>query len=197
MDQRPTGDEGHRQSLGFGAAVRDSLFRPRRFFEALDPEGPLLPALGFALLFTFIASLGFALDDYLGVARGAAPDPLFPSTPWYWNLFDWPFILALELLYMSWFHLVLRWRKGAAFGLRASLRAYCYTGAVNLFSLIPFLGVWVVLLWGWWLIFLAFKTVQRTTWTRVITSWLIANALLGLLVFGLIFFAGYFRHYFA
>lgn len=195
MDQCATSDESNRQSLGFGATVRDSLFRPRSFFSTLEPLGPLAPALGYALLFTLVSGLGFALEDYLSAAHGPSSFDFLDTWPWYWDLLDWPLVLAAELLYMAWFHLILRWRGGANFPLRTTLRAYCYTGAVNLLCLIPFLGIWVSMFWGWWLVFFSIKTVQKTTWTRVITSWLIANALLGLLIFGLIFFAGYFRHY--
>jgi len=196
MDQLATSDEGHRQSLSLGATIRDSLFRPRSFFESLDPLGALAPALIYALLFTLIAGLGFALEDYLSAAHGPSTFDLLDTWPWYWDLLDWPLVLAIELLYMAWLHLILRWRGGTTFPLRATLRAYCYGGAVNLFCLIPFLGIWISAFWGWWLVLFSVKTVQRCTWTRVITSWMISNALLGLLVFGVIFLTGYFRHYF-
>ncbi|MCE9625258.1 MAG: YIP1 family protein [Deltaproteobacteria bacterium] len=179
---------------GFWISLRDSLLRPKAFFASLNPMGPWGTALLFAVLTTLIAAIGMALDDYLFPQKGNA---LFEALPWYWDLFDWPIYLVLEFLYLFWFHQILKWRGGTAYPYRASFRAYCYTGAATVFYLIPVAGMWIALAWGFFLIFYSLKTLQKTTWTRVITSWLIANAVLGLGLFLLIFAAGYFRHYFS
>ncbi|MDL1873351.1 hypothetical protein FBR05_14315 [Deltaproteobacteria bacterium PRO3] len=172
--------------------LRDALFRPRTFFNALNPEGPWTSPLLFAAALSLLSGAGFAVNDLLFPQGNALWEPW----PWYWNLFDWPLILALEFLFLAWFHLVLRWRGGAHHPYRATFRAYCYSAAPNILCLLPLLGIWVAILWGLGLSLYAIKTLQRTTWTRVVTSFLIANALLGLVLFGLVFAAGYFLHYF-
>ena len=177
----------------FFTSLRDALIRPKVFYPSLIPEGPWGPPLLFAIGLAIISSVGFAATDFL-----FPQPPLFGMAPWpwYWNLIDWPLLLLFEFLFLAWFHLILRWRKGTTFPFKATFRGYCYSSAPNIFCLIPWVGAWIALLWGLVLSFYGVKTLQRTTWTRVITSFLIANALLGLFIFAIIFAAGYFRQYF-
>lgn len=174
-------------------SFRDSLLRPRYYFSSLSPLGPLGPALWFAILLSILSAAGLALNDFLfplGTAIWPEPDP------WYWNLLDWPLYLALGYLWLAWYNTVLRWRGGTDFPYRASFRAYSYASAPAIFSLIPWIGPWVALAWGLVLAFYAIKTIQRTSWTKVITSFLIANTLLVFALMLLVFVAGYFWHYF-
>lgn len=174
-------------------SFRESVIRPRNFFANLEPKGPLGPALAFVLFFSFIGTLGFAINDLYFPNEGE-----FWTSPWawYWNFIQWPIYLVLEYLGLLWFHYVLRWRGGAAFPFRATFRAYSFSAVPNLFCLIPLFGPWIAIVWGLYLSFLAVKTVQRTSWTRVLTSFFIANAVLALLAMALIFTAGFFWHYF-
>lgn len=173
-------------------SLRDSLFRPRSFFASLQTMGSWPKALLFAALLGLLSSVGFTINDFIfpeGSAFWVGP------WAWYWNLITWPLTLAGECLFLAWFHWVLKWRHGAAFPFKATFRAYAYSAGPNVFNLIPIVGMWIAIVWGLALGFYAIKTLQKTTWTRVITSFLIANALLGLLIFLLIFAAGYFRHF--
>lgn len=174
-------------------SLREALLNPKRFFTALQPLESYGPALLFAVALSILSSIGFALEDLLFPQSGGS---WLETWPWYWNLLDWPLVLAIEFAFLAWFHAVLKWRGGTNYPFKATFRAYCYSAAPNVFSLIPFAGVWVTMIWGTILACYAVKTLQKTTWTRVITSFFIANALLGLLLFAIIFFAGYFRHYF-
>lgn len=174
-------------------SLREALLNPKRFFPTLDPLGSYGPALLFAIALSFLSSIGFAIEDLLFPQNGGS---WLETWPWYWNLLDWPILLAFEFAFLAWFHAVLRWRGGTLHPFKATFRAYCYSAAPNVFAMIPLVGVWIAMIWGTVLACYAVKTLQKTSWTRVITSFLIANALLGLFLFMLIFIAGYFRHYF-
>ena len=177
-----------RTELGFFGAFwqtwRDSVFRPVPFFRSLAARGPRGPALVYFLLVSatglffalywraFEAILGGGSESLIGAEQlGLQLDPgqqvtlLIAGT---FVTFVFLIFLLVPVLYLSAAiaHVAFAAVGAGRQGFDGTFRAFCYSSGPAIFSLFPFFGQPVALVWGSVLLFIAMREVQRTTNTR-------------------------------
>ncbi len=182
-----------------------TLFKPKQFFSQLDPQGSLRRPLSYWILFNLIGSFFISAQVLLftqgELKKGAGLAPGNDWGPFLFAIFAGFLLICLLLLltngiFTGWFHLLLRWRKGTSYPFRSSFRVLCFSSSPYFLFAIPIVGIWLGGLWSTILFLFGIKTIHQTSWTRVITTWIMANALFGFVIFAGVFLAGYFRQYF-
>lgn len=162
-----------------GETIRRSLFEPSRFFRALPLPSPLGPALVYYVLmsvasagimlfwgtfFALFVSPGGALAVLLGVGDGD-----FGA-----RLVDFLLSPLLSLLGLAIgalvIHVALVVFGGARNGFGATLRALAYTGASQLWFILPAIGIFVVM--GWWFVLatIGLREVHGTSTGRAVAA---------------------------
>lgn len=166
---------------GLWATIKGAVFRPTQFFRAMPVTGGMAKPLGFYILLSMLSAtvqtfwnalLFDTLNQYFQFPPEIASHIEFNLgrdlltvgvlTP------------AFSILYIFIFsgimHLALRTLRSGEGGFEGTLRAMAYTNAVAVFSLVPFLGPLVGVLW-WMVIYLiALKEAHRASYGRVLLA---------------------------
>jgi hypothetical protein len=169
------------------------LFRPRRFFARLDPEGSFLTGLAFASVcvgvYAALSTVSSAMVEV--VLRGATL-----TTP---NVIGATLanvgasVLAVWLLTpiaAAVYHLTVRLLVGRTNrGYRATFRVITYSGATDLVGWLPFVGPLVACAWALYLGTLGLRELHMTTTRRALAAVLVptgtvASLGVGWLLFG-------------
>ncbi|MFO7261921.1 MAG: YIP1 family protein [bacterium] len=180
-----------------GETIRRSLLEPTRFFRAMPVSSPLGPAVVYYLLlavagagitlfwgtvFASFVAPGSFLAVLLGVGDGDFGARLvgFLLSPLSSLVF-----LGIAALIV---HVGLVIFRGAHNGLGATLRALAYTGATQLFVVVPLIGTFAAMAWWFVLAVIGLREVHGTTTGRALAAILapaIALFVLGVILAGL------------
>jgi hypothetical protein len=160
------------------------LFRPRRFFAGLDPEGSYLTPTAFAML-------SFSVYSVLTGIANTAVLAAIEQRPFSWGAglgvgignLVWVFVvLALMPPFAALTHLCVQlFAPRQQAGYRATFRALCYSSAPDLIGWIPVVGIVVDVIWGVVLGTIALREVHHTTTGRALLC-VVVSSVLGLVL---------------
>jgi hypothetical protein len=159
------------------------LFRPRRFFARLDPEGSFLTALAFASgyvgVYAALSTISSALVEVaLHGATLALPNVIGATLA---NI--GASVLAVWVLTpvtAAVYHLFVRLLIGAGHrGYRATFRVLAYAGTADLVGWVPFVGLLLAVLWAVYLGTVGLRELHATTTGRALAALLVPSVLLG------------------
>jgi hypothetical protein len=138
--------------------IRRSLLQPVAFFRDVDPRGPVLAALVYAVVMFWVGmALQLIWEFVLPQPFGSALPPTEGDglktylSPLFLLLFTLlaPIYLPIGLfLYAGLLHLLLLILGGPSRGYVGTLRVLCYSSAPQLFAIVPFCGAFVSLIWS-------------------------------------------------
>lgn len=154
-----------RSELGWLRALIDtigeSLLHPVAFFRKLDPAGPILPAILYAMLLSVAGFVGAAVWQVaFPIPFFGFPPPLQTGEAAAWSLGLMLSVglvgLVLTPLFLvviaAVYHLVLLVLGGPSKGYGATLRVIAYSSGPQVFQLVPFCGA--LLTFGWSMVLL-------------------------------------------
>jgi len=163
-----------RRTYGFLASLwitwRESVFRPVAFFRTLPPRGGIGPPLGFAVLFT---ALGLIMNIYWATVQSALAGSaeeglgilllggLFAAL--LWLAFALPLYVGLLFAMAGVLHVCFMAVGAGRRGFEATFRAMAYSAGAAAFSVFPFFGPLITLVWSTVVLFIGMREVQRTT----------------------------------
>lgn len=173
-----------RREFGFFTALwltwRDSVFRPVAFFRHLPPRAGYGPPLGFTILVTV---LGLFFSFYWGTIEEAVSGTLERGlfvelivglvTLLFGLALAIPLYLGLLFASAAMIHLGFRIVGAGRRGYEATFRAVAYASGPATFSVFPFFGPLLALVWGMVVIYIAVREVQRTTNARATLGFLL------------------------
>jgi hypothetical protein len=167
----------------FGRTAARVLFRPRRFFARLDPEGSFLTALAFASAYVGVyAALSTISSALVEVALHGAT-LAFPNVVGATLANIAASVLAVWVLLpiaAAVYHLFVRLLVGAANqGYRATFRVLAYAGAADLVGWVPFVGLLLAGVWALYLGGVGLRELHATTLARALAAVVLASLLLG------------------
>jgi hypothetical protein len=162
------------REFGFFTALwltwRDSVFRPVAFFRHLPPRAGYGAPLGFTVLVTVV---GLFFNFYWGTIEEAVSGTLQRGllvelivgfmTLLFGLALVIPLYLGLLFASAAIIHLGFRIVGAGRRGYEATFRAVAYASGPAAFSVFPFFGPLLALVWGMVVIFIAVREVQRTT----------------------------------
>lgn len=166
---------------GLWATIIAAAFRPTQFFRAMPVTGGMAKPLGFYILLSMLSA---AIQTFWNALLFDTLNQYFQFPPEIASHLQYNLgrdLLAVgvltpafSILYIFLFsgimHLALRTLRSGEGGFEGTLRAMAYTNAVAVFSLVPFLGPLVGILW-WMVIYLiALKEVHRASYGRVLLA---------------------------
>ena len=167
----------------FGRTAARVLFRPRRFFARLDPEGSFLTGLAFASGYVGVyAALSTISSALVEVALhgatlafpnvvGATLANIAASVVAVWVVM--PLAAAV-------YHLFVRLLVGRSNrGYRATFRVLAYAGAADLVGWVPFVGLLLAGVWAVYLGALGLRELHATTLGRALAVLVAASLVLG------------------
>ncbi|KPK37194.1 MAG: hypothetical protein AMJ65_15175 [Phycisphaerae bacterium SG8_4] len=186
------------KQFGFFTALwltwNDSVFRPVSFFRRMPPRSGIGPALGYTVLITVV---GFFFSMYWGSVEGALSGSgdegvLFTlagnlATLLFGLAFMIPLYVGVLFVTVAIVHVGFAVVGAGRRGYEATFRAVAYSSGPAVFSIFPFFGPYLSLVWGMVLLYIAVREVQRTTNARATLGFLVP--LLAFLVF--IIFLGF------
>lgn len=200
-----------RSTLGFFQALwttwRDSVFRPVPFFRWLEPAGPAGPALAY---YTLVSAVGIffllywsVLETILGGGLSNLPTSQLglQVTPGEeltliiaGSVVNFVFLVVLAVVGLligaavvhAGFAVVGAGRQG--FG--GTFRGLAYSAGPVVFTLFPFFGGLISVVWASVLVFIAMREVQRTSNGRAVLGFLMPLLGLFLLMFLFAFIIG-------
>ncbi|MFO7767870.1 MAG: YIP1 family protein [bacterium] len=164
---------------GFFVTVRETLTRPRDFFEGLSAEGPWERVLGFWALTSLppMAAAGVSAHRFVQrIPELAQVDPASVPfhVPWWVFTIAGPLLQFLGLLFgLALVHLVLRLLGGGEEGWTGSLRAAGYASSPALLGFIPVAGGLIGGLWAALLQYYALLRVHREHPGRLLLAYLL------------------------
>ena len=157
--RRPPWERRH--EIGFGQGlletIRLSLLQPVEFYRALDPHGPIAPALVFGVLVSWVGfTVGLLWDLVIptpfeqvlggpGAASGDVPVLVIGLAVWILVPLLMPFLL---LLMAAVYHVVLLALGGPSRGYAATTRVLAYAAGPQLLSVVPFCGWFLGFVWA-------------------------------------------------
>lgn len=139
--------------------LRESLFHPAAFFRTVDPRGPILAALVFAVLMAVIGGVFHVLWQLamqapwavLPLGAGAGPDLFATPVAGMALLLFTPLYVPLFLVVVAGIeHLILLALGGPSRGFPGTLRVLAYGSGPQVFAIVPLCG-WLLQI-GWTLV---------------------------------------------
>ena len=172
---------------------RRSVFEPSAFFA----DGPFdhaaaRPVLYFLLVSVFAAALSLTWGALLPTTQPGLVETLAEimnvalpggaetasSVGRLADFFLAPFWAVLYLIVSSLvLHLFVLMLVHERRSLTATVRTVCYACGPGVFAVVPFIGVWVAVIWGVVLTVIGLREAHRTTTGRAFAAWLLAAAL--------------------
>jgi len=159
------GDDG--PLTAFFGTILDVLRAPIRFFEELQPAGPVAAVIGFWLLTTLPPMVISGVSAYAFLQEMieilvTAPEPMTFTIPW------WAFVIVAPLLQFTSLladlcavHVLLKMMGHARGGWRGTFRAGGYASAPAIFGYLPYVGAMIGGLWMGILQFVALKRIHQ------------------------------------
>jgi len=197
-----SGDRGSspwemRDQLGFwramGQTFKAVLFSPEKMFKTLTYNGGMKEPLAFGLLTGSIGSMFGFFWQLILMSLGV----MAFSAPFIGHLGMW-FILVLMVvfvpiivligiyIYSAILHFLLLIVRGAGNGFEATFRVVCYSQAVQVLGIVPFLGGWIAGIWQLIVQIIGLKEIHETSYLRVIVAFLIPVVFVVLVILAVI-----------
>ena len=172
------------REFGFFTALwltwRDSVFRPVAFFRHLPPRAGYGAPLGFTVLVTvlglFFSFYWGTIEEAIGgtLERGLLVELIVGFVTLLFGLaLVIPVYLGLLFASVGIIHLGFRMVGAGRRGYEATFRAVAYASGPAAFSVFPFFGPLLGLVWGMVVMFMAVREVQRTTNGRATLGFLL------------------------
>jgi hypothetical protein len=172
------------RQLGFFTSLwltwRDSVFRPVSFFRRLPPRGGYGSPLGFAVIVTvfglFFSFYWSTVEEAVSGAleQGIAVELIGGFVTLLFGLaLLIPLYVGLLFASVAVIHVGFLVVGASRRGYGATFRAVAYASSPAAFSVFPFFGPLLGLIWGMVLIYVAVREVQRTTNGRATLGFLI------------------------
>ncbi len=172
------------RQFGFFTALwltwRESVFRPVEFFRRLPPRAGYGSPLGFAVIVTVF---GLFFSFYWSTVEGAVSGTLEQGlaveligglvTLLFGLALVMPLYVGLLFASVAIIHVGFVIVGGGRRGYEATFRAVAYASSPVAFSVFPFFGPLLSLIWGMVLIYVGVREVQRTTNGRATLGFLI------------------------
>jgi hypothetical protein len=177
----------NRARHGFWVALwrtwRDSVFRPVPFFRTLPPDGGYGPPLLFAVLMTAVGLFfSFYWSALEGLAAGGGQMPgvegevggvFLVIATLVAFVFVIPLYIGVLFVSAAVLHVAFMVVGAGRRGFEGTFRALAYASGPAVFSLFPFFGPILSLVWGIVLWFIGMREVQRTTNGRTALGFLL------------------------
>lgn len=178
---------------GIVETMKRALLHPVLFFGAL----PLGTGIRRALIFNvLISELGFlattvwgelGMDPLAAMMPGGPPEP-FTFAELMLTLLVLPvFMVAALYAGAGLVHLGLMMVKGANEGFEATLKTNCYAGSAAIVQLVPFVGPVLGPVLQIVVFYIGLKAIHRTSYARVVLSWVALAAVFMVVAFALSF----------
>lgn len=172
------------REFGFFTALwltwRDSVFRPVAFFRHLPPRAGYGAPLGFTVLVTvlglFFSFYWGTMEEAIGgtLERGLLVELVVGFVTLLFGLaLVIPLYLGLLFASVAIIHIGFRMVGAGRRGYEATFRAVAYASGPAAFSVFPFFGPLLGLVWGMVVMFMAVREVQRTTNGRATLGFLL------------------------
>jgi len=173
-----------RREIGFFAALwltwRDSVFRPVPFFRRLPPRAGYGAPLGYTVVMTvfglFFSFYWATIEEAVGgtLAHGLIVELITGFVMLLLGLaLVVPLYVGLLFTSVGIIHVGLLIVGAGRRGYEATFRAVAYASGPAAFSVFPFFGPLLGLVWGMVLLYLAVREVQRTTNSRASLAFLL------------------------
>jgi hypothetical protein len=162
------------------ATLKAVLFSPETFFHSLEIRGGIREPFAFGLLMGSTSAMFSLFWKFLILSGGlmAVDLPLFGQrTAWFVFLillvFVPVFVAVSMFIFASILHLMLLLVRGGSNGFEASFRVIAYSQGVQIWTMVPFLGGWVALIWQFIVQVIGLREIHRTSYLRVIAAFVI------------------------
>ncbi len=171
------------------ATLKAVLFSPETFFHSLGIRLGVREPFAFGLLMGSASTMFSLFWKFLVLSGGlmAVDLPLFGhSTAWFVFLILLVlvpvFVTVSMFMFASALHLMLLLVRGGSSGFEASFRVIAYSQRAQIWTMIPFLGMWVGVIWQFIVQVIGLREIHRTSYLRVIAAFLIPVILFFLLL---------------
>jgi predicted Zn finger-like uncharacterized protein len=171
------------------ATLKAVLFSPETFFHSLGIRGGIREPFAFGLLMGSATTMFSLFWKFLVLSGGlmAVDLPLFGhSTAWLVFLillvFVPVFVTVSMFTFASILHLMLLLVRGGGNGFEASFRVIAYSQTAQIWTMIPFLGMWIGFIWQFIVQVIGLREIHQTSYLRVIAAFLIPVILFFLLL---------------
>jgi predicted Zn finger-like uncharacterized protein len=162
------------------ATLKAVLFSPETFFNSSGIRTGIREPFAFGLLMGSASTMFGLFWKFLVVSGGlmAMDLPFFGhSTAWFVFLillvFVPVFVTVSMFVFASTLHLMLLLVRGGGNGFGASFRVIAYAQAAQIWTVIPFLGMWIGFVWQFIVQVIGLREIHRTSYSRVIAAFLI------------------------
>lgn len=162
-----------KERLGFFRALAETirlvLFRPGEFFEDLDVEGPLwLPISFYFIVFVIVMAISFIWDMMF---KGADALPVLQPINILFYFLMAPFFGIIALcLGSAVLHLFVLLFKGTG-GFKGTFNVIAYNVSTGLFSIIPFVGGLIGIVWAVVVGVIGFKKVHNLSTAKAVIAY--------------------------
>ncbi len=179
---------------GIKQTIKSVIFSPRGMFSAMAVSGGWREPLAFGLLvgsistmfaffWEFVTATSGLLNPSWGGVRVVSSPLIFLSL-----IFLSPLLVAINLLVSSVFmHILLVLVRGGKNGFEATLRVVAYSQATKLWSILPFIGSLIGLVWRIIVQIIGLKEAHEIGYWRIFLAFLIPLTVLLIVVSGAFF----------
>lgn len=198
-DQRKGTPWERRSQLGLWPSIKQTLFSfmfsPKRSYGAMPVGGGLREPVAFGLLAGSIGAMFTFFWQFMIASTGGVSSsgdlPLSVSSPLFFLLliFLAPALTVISLFVWSFIlHVLLLLVRGNKNGFEATFRVMAYSQATQVWSIIPFVGGIIGLLWRVVVQVIGLKEAHQIGYGKIFVAFLIPLALLVMLGIALVFF---------